>query len=307
MRWLAVFMVSTLSWQSAAAASSAQLANSPTLSRIASTGEITIGHRSSEIPFSYEVAGQPAGYAIDLCLQVIDGLQEALGLTDIHVNYVPVTPANRFILVRNGDVDIECGVTTNTPERRLQAAFSYPNFLTATRYVSLAEQNMDSVQDLAGRSVVSTTGTINIGQLNELNRTEGLNISVILSRNHEEAFAMVASEQASAFVMDEILLAGLVSSASDPAAFHISQATLSSAEPYGLMMPPDDPVFVELVNQQLSTFYRSNGIQALYDKWFLQPVPPDNRVLNLPLAPELAAIFANPEQYVKQSLAQQVE
>nr|WP_295713832.1 amino acid ABC transporter substrate-binding protein [uncultured Halomonas sp.] len=307
MHWLAVLMVGTLSWQSSAVASNAQIDNSPTLARIASTGEISIGHRTSEIPFSYEVAGQPTGYAVDLCLQVVEGLQDALGLTDIRVNYVPVTPANRFILVRNGDVDIECGVTTNTAERRRQAAFSYPNFLTATRYVSLAEQKMDSVQDLAGRSVVSTTGTINIGQLNELNRTEELNIAVMLSRNHEEAFAMVASGQASAFVMDEILLAGLVSSASDPAAFHISQAMLSSAEPYGLMMPADDPVFVEWVNQQLSTFYQSEGIQALYDKWFLQPVPPDNRVLNLPLAPALAAIFANPEQYVQQNLAPHAE
>lgn len=304
MRWLAVLVVGTLSWQIAAAANGEQIASSPTLSRIASTGEITIGHRASEAPFSYEVDGQPTGYAVDLCLQVIEGLEEALGLTDIQVNYVPVTPANRFIFIRNGDVDIECGVTTNTPERRRQAAFSYPNFLTATRYVSLAEQHMDSVQDLAGRSVVSTTGTINIGQLNELNRTEGLNISVMLSRNHEEAFAMVASGQASAFVMDEILLAGLVSSATDPGAFHISKATLSSAEPYGLMMPPDDPVFVELVNQQLSKFYQSEGIQALYAKWFLQPVPPDNRVLNLPLAPELAAIFANPEHHLEQSLEQ---
>ena len=118
----------------------------------------------------------------------------------------------------------------------------------------------------------------------------------MLSRNHEEAFSMVASGQASAFVMDDILLAGLVSSAADPAAFHISHEALSNAEPYGLMMPPDDPVFVELVNKELRDIYQSEAIQAIYEKWFLQPLPPDNRVLKLPLAPELAAIFANPEQ-----------
>jgi glutamate/aspartate transport system substrate-binding protein len=211
MRWLLIVIVGVWSWQSVNAATGVQVSSSPTLSRVAATGEITIGHRTSEIPFSYEVDGQPTGYTVELCLTVIDGLQEALGLPELQVNYVPVTPANRFIFIRNGEVDIECGVTTNTPERRRQAAFSYPNFLTATRYVSLAEEHMDSVQDLAGRSVVSTTGTINIGQLNELNRTEGLNISVMLSRTHEEAFDMVASGQASAFVMDEVLLAGLVS------------------------------------------------------------------------------------------------
>lgn len=297
MKWLIAILVSSAMWQGVAA--SEQVDSSPTLSRIASAGEIAIGHRTSEIPFSYLVNDQPIGYAIDLCLNVIKGLEETLGLGDLKVIYVPVTPANRFILVRNGEVDIECGVTTNTAERRRQAAFSYPHFLTATRYVSLAEQHMESLQDLAGRSVVSTTGTVNIAQLNELNRTEGLNISVMLSRNHEEAFDMVASGQASAFVMDDILLAGLVSSAADPAAFHISQATLSSAEPYGLMMPPGDPIFVELVNKELRSFYQSEAIHTLYEKWFLQPLPPENRVLNLPLAPALAAIFANPEQYIE--------
>lgn len=297
MKWLVALLMTSVMWQGAAA--SEEVASSPTLSRIASAGEIAIGHRTSEVPFSYLINDQPTGYAIDLCLNVIEGLEKTLGLGDLKVTYVPVTPANRFILVRNGEVDIECGVTTNTPERRRQAAFSYPHFLTATRYVSLAEQHMDSLQDLAGRSVVSTTGTINIAQLNELNRTEELTISVMLSRNHEEAFDMVASGQASAFVMDDILLAGLVSSAADPAAFHISQATLSSAEPYGLMMPPDDPVFVELVNKELRNIYQSETIHTLYEKWFLQPLPPDNRVLNLPLAPALAAIFANPEQYIE--------
>lgn len=295
MKWLIAVLVSSTLWQTAAA--NELIAFSPTLSRIAASGEITIGHRSSEIPFSYLVNDQPTGYAIDLCLQVIEGLEKTFDLGELKVAFVPVTPANRFILVRNGEVDIECGVTTNTPERRRQAAFSYPHFLTATRYVSLAEKQMNSLQDLAGQSVVSTTGTINISQLNEINRTQDLNISVMLSRTHEEAFAMVASGQASAFVMDDILLAGLVSSATDPTAFRISEATLSGAEPYGLVMPPDDPIFVTQVNKVLGEFYQSDAIYALYDKWFLQPLPPDNLVLNLPLAPELAAIFANPEQY----------
>ncbi|WP_235263556.1 amino acid ABC transporter substrate-binding protein [Nitrincola sp. A-D6] len=285
MKWLIAVLVSSTIWQSALA--SDLLASSPSLSHIVSTGEITIGHRSSEIPFSYLVNGQPIGYAIDLCLEVINALQENLGLNELNVTFVPLTPANRFILVGNGTVDIECGVTTNTPERRRQAAFSYPHFLTATRYVSLAEKQMNSLQDLAGQSVVSTTGTVNIAQLNELNRTQGLNISVMLSRNHEEAFTMVASGQAAAFVMDDILLAGLIASAPNSAAFRISEATLSNTEPYGLMMPSDDPVFVAQVNKALGDIYQSGSIYTLYDKWFVQPIPPDNRVLNLPLAQSL--------------------
>ncbi|EHJ94762.1 amino acid ABC transporter substrate-binding protein [Vreelandella boliviensis] len=296
MHWLAVFIVGVFCWHSSAVGD--QFSTSPVMTRIAANGQINVGHRTSEAPFSYVANDKPMGYAIDLCLNVIEGLRDELALDELTINFVPVTPANRFILVRNGEVDIECGVTTNTPERRRQAAFSYPHFLTATRYVSLAEQNMHSIVDLAGRSVVSTTGTINIEQLNKLNRSEGLNIAVMLSRNHDEAFAMVASGQASAFVMDAILLAGLVSSAADPGIFNISEATLSDAKPYGLMMPPDDPVFVELVNHKLRQLYRSDAIRPLYAKWFLQPIPPDDQVLNLPLTPELAAIFADPDSYL---------
>ncbi|MEA2117676.1 amino acid ABC transporter substrate-binding protein [Halovibrio sp. HP20-50] len=298
MPWLTtLIMVGVFSWHSTALGD--PFSSSPVLSRIASNGEINVGHRTSEAPFSYVANDKPMGYAIDLCLNVIEGLRKELVLDELAINFVPVTPANRFILVRNGEVDIECGVTTNTPERRRQAAFSFPHFLTATRYVSLTEQNMQSIEDLAGRSVVSTTGTINIEQLNELNRSKGLNISVMLSRNHEDAFSMVASGKASAFVMDAVLLAGLVSSAADPSMFNISKAALSSAEPYGLMMPPDDPVFVDLVNSKLRHLYQSEAIHPLYAKWFLQPIPPDDQVLNLPLTPELDAIFADPDSYLE--------
>jgi len=203
----------------------------------------------------------------------------------------------RWLTLRNGEIDLECGVTTSTSERRQQAAFSYPHFLTATHYVALAENDINTVADLAGRSVVSTTGTINVEQLNELNRTQELNIAVMLSRSHDEAFAMVANEKATAFVMDDILLASLVSAAALPQRFHISEETISEPKPYGLMMPLEDAVFAEMVNEALYEHYHSGAIQALYDKWFLKPIPPGNRVIGLPVSSELAAIFERPDAY----------
>ncbi len=271
---------------------------SPTLERIAHTQTITIGHRENEVPFSYRVNGQPVGYAIDLCLAVVEHISEQFEGAPLAVEFVPVTPVNRFILLRNGEIDLECGVTTSTPERRQQAAFSYPHFLTATRYVALAKNDMHTVADLAGHSVVSTTGTINVEQLNVLNRTHGLNIAVMLSRSHDEAFSMVANEQAAAFVMDDILLAGLVSATDSPQHFSISQEAISEPKPYGVMMPWEDAVFAELVNSAVRELYQSGAILSLYDQWFLQPIPPDNRVIGLPISAELAAIFARPEAYV---------
>ena len=270
---------------------------SPTLKRIANNQAIAIGHRDNEVPFSYLVDGKPVGYSIDLCMAVVESISEQLGGPPLDVHFVPVTPVNRFILLRNGEIDLECGVTTSTSERRQQAAFSYPHFLTATHYVALAENDINTVADLAGRSVVSTTGTINVEQLNELNRTQGLNIAVMLSRSHEEAFSMVANEQAAAFVMDDILLASLVSAADSPQRFHISQEAISEPKPYGLMMSLEDAVFAEVVNEALYERYQSGAIQALYDKWFLQPIPPVNRVIGLPVSSELAAIFERPDDY----------
>jgi glutamate/aspartate transport system substrate-binding protein len=275
-----------------------QIAAADTLARIAATGKITIGHRQNELPFSYVVDGQVLGYSMDICRGVVEGIRRELKLDNLQVVYVPVTTATRFILVGNGSIDMECAATTNNAERRKLAEFSYPHFVTATRFVSKKKDAMDAVADLAGRSVVSTTGTVNIEQLNTLNRTQHLNISVILSRGHKEAFDMVEAGRVSAFVMDDILLAGLVASSSRPADFTISSEALSRPEPYGILMPPGDLIFKKLVNREMRRLFESGEIRMMYDKWFQGPVPPAGQNLNLPISHELKEAFANPQEYL---------
>ncbi|WP_260851352.1 amino acid ABC transporter substrate-binding protein [Halomonas sp. C22] len=270
-----------------------------TLARIQQDHTILIGHREHEEPFSYVVEGRPIGYSIDICQAVVDSISARLGGPALAVTFVPVTPANRFILLSKGDIDLECGVTTNTAERRRQAAFSYPHYFSTTRYVSLTKNALDRIEDLTGRSVVSTTGTLNIEQLNAMNREQGLNISVMLSRSHDEAFTMVAAEQASAFVMDDILLAGLVASDASPERFHISSEALSDPEPYGLMLRRDDPEFLAWVNEALRALYQSGDMLALYEKWFLSPIPPDQQVVGLPMSPQLEAVLTHPEAFAE--------
>ena len=274
-----------------------QISAADTLAQIAATGKITIGHRQNELPFSYVVDGQVIGYSTDICLGIVDGIRRELKLDNLQVVYLPVTTATRFILVGNGSIDMECAATTNNAERRKLAEFSYPHFVTATRFVSKKKDAMDAVSDLAGRSVVSTTGTVNIEQLNTLNRTQHLNISVILSRGHKEAFDMVEAGRASAFVMDDILLAGLVASSSRPTDFTISSEALSRPEPYGILMPPGDLTFKKLVNREMRRLFESGEIQRTYDKWFQGPVPPAGQNLNLPISQELKEAFANPQEY----------
>lgn len=268
-----------------------------TLARIVRTGTVVIGHRQGEVPFSYVADGKVTGYSTEICLAVIEAMRKRLGLTRLEVRFVPVTTATRFIMVGSGKIDLECAATTNTVERRKLAEFSYPHFVSATRFVSRRKDRLARLADLAGRSVATTTGTVNVEQLNALNRKEKLNISILLSRSHPEAFDLVATGRASAFVMDEILLAGLVASAPDPNEYSISREALSQPEPYGIVMPPGDRLFKDAFNREMLQLFENGDMVRLYDRWFTQPMPPDGRNMKLPLSDDIKAVFAAPRLF----------
>jgi glutamate/aspartate transport system substrate-binding protein len=268
-----------------------------TLAKIRQTGKVVIGHRLTELPFSYVVEGKPVGYSIELCEKTVEALAAKLGMVKIVVEFVPVTAATRFVMMRAGKIDMECAATTNNAERRKMVEFSYPHFVTATRFVAKKSDGLATVADLAGHSVAATTGTINLEQLNAVNRSKGLNISVLLNKGHKDAFDMVESGRASAFVMDDILLAGLVAAAADPSAFTISSEALSAPEPYGILLPLGDLAFKTEVNAVLKRIYTSGEIIGIYDRWFQSPVPPTGLTMALPMSPEMKAVFDDPKDY----------
>lgn len=269
-----------------------------TLAKIASTGAIAVGYREAEPPFSYKTPdGTVMGFSIDLCNLVVAGVKRHLKLDEIRLDYVPATPATRFVLLKSGKIDIECAATTNNAERRRIAFFSYPHFQTATRFVTRSADDIVTIDDLSGHSVASASGTVNIQQLNTLNREKKLNIGVIPTKTIEESFALVVSGRASAFVMDGILLAALVAQTGDSSKYRLSDDTLSEPEPYGLMIRYGDEEFKAVVNATLKEVFTSPAIEVLYNKWFMSPIPPEGMNLNLPMSPELRNAFANPEEY----------
>lgn len=273
---------------------------SPTLEKIARTKTITIGHRQDELPFSYVTPdGVARGYSIELCEKIAEHIRQTLKLDTIKVDYVVATPATRFLLVKSGKIDMECSATTNNAERREQVAFSYPHFITATRFVSKKSSNLKTIRDLAGRTVASTTGTINIAQLQNLNRAEKLNISVLIAKLNSEAFAMVENNRASAFVMDDVLLAANVAFSGSPEDYVVSKEAFGPPEPYGILLPKGDEAFKTLVNEALFLMFTGGEAEAIYNKWFMSAVPPDNRNFNLPLSPELKAAFKEPKEYLQ--------
>jgi glutamate/aspartate transport system substrate-binding protein len=266
-----------------------------TLKNIKETGAITIGYRDSSIPFSYLDDNQkPVGYAIDICYKIVDAVKKELKLDKLEVKLNPVTSATRIPLMANGTVDLECGSTTNNAERQKQVSFTNTHFLTASRFVSKKANNIKSIDDLKGKSVVSTSGTTNIKQLNEANAARNLGINIIPAKDHAEAFLMVESDRAVAFVMDDILLASFVASSKDPAAYVISTDAFSKPEPYGIMVRKDDEPFKKVVDAATAALYQSGEGEKIYTKWFMEKIPPKGLNLNVPLGPELKAEFAKP-------------
>ena len=263
-----------------------------TLKKIKDSGSITIGHRDASIPFSYyDDKQQPVGYAMDLCLRIVDAVKAELKMPKLEVKYQLVTSANRIPLMANGTIDLECGSTTNNAERQKQVAFTITHFLTANRYVSKKSSNIKSIEDLKGKTIVSTAGTTNIKQATDLNVAKNMGINIISANGHPESFQMVETGRAVAFVMDDILLYTLVAQARTPGDYVISSDALSLPEPYGIMLRKDDPAFKKVVDAAMVQTYKSGAINGIYEKWFLKPVPPKGINYNVPTtAPTRSAI-----------------
>ena len=266
-----------------------------TLKNIKETGAITIGYRDSSIPFSYLDDNQkPIGFAIDICYKIVDAVKKELKLDKLAVEFNPVTSSTRIPLLANGTIDLECGSTTNNADRLKQVSFTNTHFLTATRFVSKKSSQINSIDDLKGKPVVSTSGTTNIKQLTEASAARNLGVNIIPAKDHAEAFLMVETDRAVAFVMDDILLAAFVAGAKDPDTYVISKDAFSKPEPCGIMLRKDDPAFKKVVDGATAALYQSADGQKLYDKWFMQKIPPKGLNLNAPISAALKKEFAEP-------------
>ena len=266
-----------------------------TLKKIKESGVINIGYRDSSIPFSYLDDNQkPVGFAIDICLKVVEAVQKELKLDKLNVEFDPVTSSGRIPLLANGTIDLECGSTTNNRDRLKQVAFTNTHFLTATRFISKKSSHLNSIEDLKGKTVASTSGTTNILQLTEANAARHLGINIVPAKEHAESFLMVETDRAVAAVLDDILLASFAAGSKDPDAYVISTDAFSKPEPYGIMLRKDDPAFKKVVDDATAALYQSPEGQKLYEKWFLQKIPPKGLNLNVPMGAELKRAFAKP-------------
>ena len=255
----------------------------PVLDRIKASGTVVIAHRESSVPFSFVGPdGQPVGYAVDLCLKLVEAMRKALALPALAPRFLMVTPANRMAMIEEGKADLECGSTTNNAERRQKVAFTVPHYIAGARYLVRADSPIQEMRDFQGRTLVSTEGTTPLKAATRLNTEHALGMRLVTAPDHARAVDMVASGEADGFVMDDVLLYGLAAGRPDPGQFKVVGKFLT-IEPLAIMLARNDAAFKRLVDDEMKRLIQTREAHSVYERWFQKPIPPSNRSLNLPM------------------------
>ena len=269
--------------------------DSGTLKKIKDTGSITIGYRESSIPFSYlDDKQQPVGYAMDLCMKVVDAVKAELKMPNLKLNLQPVTSSNRIPLLQNGTIDMECGSTTNSVARQQQVAFGPTYFVINVTAAVKKSSGIKSLADLNGKTISTTSGTTAVPLLKQYEKTKNADIKEIYGKDHAESFLLLTQDRTAAFVMDDILLAGQVANSSNPGDYMILKDESLRTEPYSMMIRKDDPQFKALVDKTVGGVMKSGEIDKIYAKWFTSPIPPKGINMNFPETPAIKDAFKNP-------------
>ena len=285
------------------AGGSAFAQSADTLVKVKASGVVTMGVRDSSGALSYTLGdGKYTGYHVEICQRVIANLEKAAG-RKLEIKYQPVTSQNRIPLVQNGTVDIECGSTTNNAVRAKDVAFLNTTFVEEVRIAVKANSAITSITQLNGKNVATTTGTTSVQTLRKNERANGIDFKEVYGKDHSDSFLLLESGRADAFVMDGSILAGNIASAKNPADFKLVGEVLS-VEPIAIMIRKDDAAMKKIGDSTISELVKSGEMAKLYDKWFMQPIPPKNTRVGLPASESVKSAWAGPndkpmEEYKK--------
>jgi len=265
-----------------------------TLAKIKAGGSVTLGVRESSGALGYTLGdGKYVGFHTEMGERVLADIQKQLGLARLEIKRQPVTSQNRIPLVTNGTVDLECGSTTNNAARQKDVAFAVTTYVEEVRIAVKANSGINSIKDLVGRTVATTTGTTSVQTLRKHERANGVDFKEVYGKDHADSFLLLESGRADAFVMDGQILAGNISKSKSPADFKIVGEVLS-VEPIACMLRKDDPAFKKAVDDSIKRQIADGSLAKLYDKWFMQPIPPANTKVGLPMSEATKAAWASP-------------
>ncbi|NMM75897.1 amino acid ABC transporter substrate-binding protein [Acidovorax sp. SRB_14] len=264
-----------------------------TLAKIKSTGSVTLGVRESS-GLGYTLGnGKYVGFHTEMGERVLADIQKQLGLPKLDIKYQPVTSQNRIPLVQNGTVDIECGSTTNNLARQKDVAFAVTTYVEEVRIAVNAKSGITGIKDLNGKTIVTTTGTTSVQTLRKNKRADGLTFKEVMGKDHADSFLMLETGRADAFIMDGSILAANISKSKNPSDYKIVGEVLS-VEPIACMIRKDDPAFKKAVDDSIKRQIADGSLGKLYDRWFMQPIPPANVKVGLPLSEATKDAWAHP-------------
>ena len=261
-------------------------AHADTLAKVRENGYITLAYRESSVPFSYLDAGKRVGLTVEMSEAIADAVKKAVGKPNLEVKWQAVTSQNRIPLLSNGTIDLECGSTTNNSVRGKEVDFAINHFYTGTRLLVKKTSGVKNYADLKGKTVAITSGTTNLQVMRKYSADKGLDLNIIMPKDHSDGFLQVQQDRAAAFGMDDVLLYGLMANAKNPGDYEVVADALQ-VEPYACMIRKNDPEFKKLVDGVIGGMMKSGAFTKLYDKWFMQPIPPTNTPLNMPMSDDL--------------------
>ncbi len=265
-----------------------------TLKKVKDDGVMVLGHRDSSMPYSYVAQGnEVVGYSHEFAMKIVEQVKKAIGNPNLTVRLVPINAQNRITLMQNGTIDLECGGTSNTAERRKQVEFSNSLSITQARLLTRKDSGVKEFSDLANKTVVVTAGTTSERFLREYIDKTRAPITIVSAKDHAQSFILLQSGRAAAFFMDSDVLSATMARARDTADYVITGAP-QTHEAIACMLRRDDPAFKALVDRTIAGIETSGEAAKMWQKWFDSPIPPNGIQLKLPLPDEIRDLFAKP-------------
>ncbi|PAT42876.1 amino acid ABC transporter substrate-binding protein [Vandammella animalimorsus] len=275
-----------------AAAATATVAQADTLEKIKNSGEVTLGVRESS-GLGYTLGnGVYVGFHTEMAENIIKDLEKDLG-KPLKIKYQPITSQNRIPLVTNGTVDFECGSTTNNRARQKEVDFAHTTYVEEVRMATKKDSGIQSVADLNNKTIAVTTGTTSVQTLRKHRRAEGVSFKEVMGKDHADSFLLLETGRADVFVMDGSILAANISKSRTPDNYRIVGEVLN-VEPIACMLRKNDDAFKAAINKSIERQMKDGTLEKLWDKWFLQPTPPANTVVNLQLSESTKKAWADP-------------
>ena len=239
-----------------------------TLEKIQASKTILLGYRETSIPFSYTGDdNQPWGYSVDLCTKVAAAIVKQLGLQELQLQWVPVTPETRIAKLNSGAIDLECGSTTSTLSRMEEVDFSLLIFIDGGSYLTRRAAGIKRFEDLAGKRIAVAAGTTSERTMVDALMQHKVVADLVKVSDHQQGMAAMAKGKVDAYASDRSLLIGLALDSGNQNDWVLGPETFSY-EPYALMMRRNDADFRLAVNRELARLSRSREIHAIHDRWF---------------------------------------